>query len=710
MSLHGRKGKRRDKHPYLSGNFAPVQKAYSATPCSYTGVIPDELLGGQYIRNGGNPVSNEDLGRDAHWFDGDGMLAGVVFTRPGADGGTVQPNFINQYILTDVYLSSLENPCLRTPILPSISTLVNPVSTLIEITLRIFRTILLVLLSHLPGSAYAIKRISVSNTGIIYHDGRALATCESGPPMRIQLPELDTVGWYNGNNAEGEAEIKHKESGFGGTGVMSFMKEWTTGHPKIDPESQEMLLFHSNFLPPYVHYSVIPPSHQHSSEKPILSKILNFPIPSVSGAKMMHDFGVSKGYTIIMDLPLSLDPFNLIKNKPVVSYDPSKPSRFGVFPRRDPSRIRWFETSACCIFHTANAWDAEDSQGNVDAVNLLACRLTSDSLVLSAGNVKAPPRIVQNIKDKRDPILFFSRYDYDKTASGDGMTYQGTLDPSYLDLEKLPSAENFPVLDVPQVNNQNILVPEAEEDQCRLYYYCFSLSSPATTITAQYALSAVPFEFPTINPACEMSSAHYVYGCSTSTASFGVALGRAVKIDALVKMNVHKLMQRSQGNPPKSIIGCVDQRNVDEIMMSSDPNDPIKCFKMPEGWYAQEARFVQRSNATCSHPSGPSAGDSEDDGFLLFYAFDESQLDKDGNCPETAISELWILEAKNFTDVLARVQLPQRVPYGLHGNWFSEGMIKNQRAVRNFRKAPEEKCQNQGVWSWIKRNMVKVLD
>ena len=41
---------------------------------------------------------------------------------------------------------------------------------------------LLVILSYLPGSVYAIKRICVTNTGIIYHDGRALTTCESGPP------------------------------------------------------------------------------------------------------------------------------------------------------------------------------------------------------------------------------------------------------------------------------------------------------------------------------------------------------------------------------------------------------------------------------------------------------------------------------------------------------------------------------------------------
>ena len=112
-----------------------------------------------------------------------------------------------------------------------------------------------------------------------------------------------------------------------------------------------------------------------------------------------------------MNLPLSLDPFSLIKNNPVVSYDCSKSSCFGVFPRRDPSKARWLETSACCISHTANAWGTEDVQGNTTAVNLLACRLTSDSLVFSAGNIPAPLRTSQNLKGKSEPVSFFAKYD-----------------------------------------------------------------------------------------------------------------------------------------------------------------------------------------------------------------------------------------------------------------------------------------------------------
>lgn len=206
-------------------------------PCRFSGIVPEELYGSEYVRNGGNPVTNEVLSRDAHWFDGDGMLSGVAFRRIDSEG-TVQPEFVNQYILTDVFLSTMTSPELNTPILPSITTLVNPLSPLLTVILRVLRTLMLVFLSHLPGSRQVIKKISVANTSILYHDGRALATCESGLPMRVALPSLDTIGWFNGKQCEGEEQVD-SAAGFGGNGILSFMKEWTTAHVN---NNQDMVL------------------------------------------------------------------------------------------------------------------------------------------------------------------------------------------------------------------------------------------------------------------------------------------------------------------------------------------------------------------------------------------------------------------------------------------------------------------------------------
>ena len=604
------------------------------------------------------------------------MLSGVFFEQEG-ENGNMQPAFVNQYILTDVYNSSKTSFSLETPILPSIATLVNPMSSLVSIILRILRTIALVILSHLPGSQQAIKKISVANTSILYHDGRALATCESGPPMRIRLPGLETIGWFNGKASEGEG-ICNSNPGFGGKGPFSFMREWTTAHvrlaahylrfidadllqPRVDHKTKELILYHSTFVPPYVNYSIVSSTSGSSQKWNIQSPstLINRPVPGISSAKMMHDFGVSSTHTIIMDLPLSLDPLNLAKNKPVVAYDPTSRSRFGVFPRHRPQDVCWFETKPCCIFHTANSWNSTDPHAKagfpgLEMVNMLACRLTSASLVFSAGDLAAP----------------------------------------------------VPTHDIPD--------DQREEEQCRLYYYRFRLprsfddsnlySSNDNLIMHQWALSAIPFEFPSLRDSVSMYAAKYIYGCSVSGTSFGAALGRAVKINSLVKMDVEALIEKGIRDAPPQVIGCVDTRNMPEVLASQDPQDPIKVFKMPEGWYAQESRFVPRAN-----------GLSEDDGWILSYVFDESQLLEDGECRSDAKSELWIIDAKNMTDVVARVHLPQRVPYGLHGNWFSKKEIQNQRPVDRLRAIPTWKRKEAvsspawRVWVAIRRRLERWL-
>lgn len=405
-------------------------------------------------------------------------------------------------------------------------------------------------------------------------------------------------------------------------------------------------------MPPYIRYSIIPSSagkaRKGSAGEP--QRVLGAPVPGIPSARMMHDFGVSSNHTIIMDLPLSLDPLNLAKNKPVVSYDPKSRSRFGIFPRYQPSTVRWFETKPCCIFHTANSWDTISrdplsKQQITSSVNMLACRLTSASLVFSAGDLAVP----------------------------------------------------VPVAAIPAENQ--------EAEQCRLYYYEFRMSNftitPENTIVHQWALSAIPFEFPSLRNSKSMSAAKYVYGCSMSGSTFGAALGRAVKINALVKIDAETLIAKGRRRPPSQITGCVDERTIEEICTSGRASDPIKVFKMPEGWYAQEPRFIPRDNS-----------EGEDDGWLLSYVFDESQLSVDGECKSDAKSELWIIDANNMHDIIARIHLPQRVPYGLHGNWFSRADVNNQRPVDTIRRlvcADKNLDHASGSWqAWGKvRSMIE---
>jgi len=68
-----------------------------------------------------------------------------------------------------------------------------------------------------------------------------------------------------------------------------------------------------------------------------------------------------------------------------------------------------------------------------------------------------------------------------------------------------------------------------------------------------------------------------------------------------------------------------------------------------------EAVFIGRDGAT-----------AEDDGWLMTFVHDVPK----------GTAELVVLDAQDFSrGEVARVLLPQRVPYGFHGNWVSDRSV-----------------------------------
>ncbi|KAL8279065.1 hypothetical protein RQP46_008523 [Phenoliferia psychrophenolica] len=336
----------------------------------------------------------------------------------------------------------------------------------------------------------------------------------------------------------------------------------------------------------------------------------------------MHDFAASHTHSVLLDLPLSLNPLNLLQNTPVVSFSPSTPSRFGILPRHEPAAVQWFSSTPCIIFHTAYAFNT--SNVSTETFNLVCCRLNSSRLIYAAGNLPSPP---------------------------------------------------------------SQLLPAGNEDTCLLFYYQFALSpnhDPHHELppTHAFPLSAIPFEFPVVAPEHSMTSGQFVYGCSMQQGTFSAALGKAAKIDCLVKIDSRALIAagikgRYGENDP------VDARSVSEILASQarhtekhgeGPDGPITIFTLPDNVFAQEPSFVPRAGGT-----------SEDDGWLLTYVFDEAQLDSEGEPRPDSKSELWVLDAKDMSTVVAKVLLPQRVPYGLHGHWFTKAQVESQRESSEIR-------------------------
>lgn len=86
-------------------------------------------------------------------------------------------------------------------------------------------------------------------------------------------------------------------------------------------------------------------------------------------------------------------------------------------------------------------------------------------------------------------------------------------------------------------------------------------------------------------------------------------------------------------------------------------NTVVESYELGANCYCSETIFVPRPDATA---------EAEDDGWLLNYVHDES----------TNQSELLILSAQNLSgEAIARVLIPQRVPYGFHATWVNQDQI-----------------------------------
>ena len=89
----------------------------------------------------------------------------------------------------------------------------------------------------------------------------------------------------------------------------------------------------------------------------------------------------------------------------------------------------------------------------------------------------------------------------------------------------------------------------------------------------------------------------------------------------------------------------------DGVIKYDIQNGQSQTHKYGVGRYGGEVVFAPRPH-----------GIAEDDGWLMTFVYDES----------TETSELLVLDAQQVTDEpIARVLIPQRVPYGFHGTWIS---------------------------------------
>jgi carotenoid cleavage dioxygenase len=211
---------------------------------------------------------------------------------------------------------------------------------------------------------------SAANTHVIHHAGKILALEEAHLPWEIST-ELETVGAHD----------------FGGK-----LSTPMTAHPKVCPETGELLFFGYGVFPPYLTY------HRASAS----GELVQTEQITVPGGTMMHDFNVTRNYVIWMDLPAVWDLEKATAGGLPIRWDESYGARLGVMPRTGgDADVVWYDIDPCYVFHPLNAYEEE---GNII---LDVCRKQS----IMAEKVETPALLYRWVIDQAAGTVSESQLD-----------------------------------------------------------------------------------------------------------------------------------------------------------------------------------------------------------------------------------------------------------------------------------------------------------
>ncbi|MGH7893036.1 MAG: carotenoid oxygenase family protein [Candidatus Binatia bacterium] len=275
------------ENPFLRGNYAPWRVEGDAPDLEVEGELPRDL-NGTFYRNGPNPAY-EPLGR-YHWFDGDGMIHAITL-----QGG--RASYRNRWVKSAGLAEERAAG---------------------EATFR-------GILEMTPTEAPRFK--NTANTNIVWHAGKLLALMEAALPTQLASCTLETLGEWDFAGKLGTA---------------------MTAHPKMDPETGEMLFFGYAPFPPYLVYHVADRSGTLVRSEPI----------DLAWPSMIHDFALTKEHVIFILCPLVFSFENVKERGSVFSWEPARGTRLGVMPRSGGNDdVKWFETDGSYVLHPLNAYD-----------------------------------------------------------------------------------------------------------------------------------------------------------------------------------------------------------------------------------------------------------------------------------------------------------------------------------------------------------------
>jgi carotenoid cleavage dioxygenase-like enzyme len=301
-------------HPFLSGGWEPWPEEGECRDLVVEGEVPRDL-GGTLYRNGPNPQFSP-RGR-YHPFSGDGMVHAFEI-------GDGRVHYRNRWVRTPRF--ELERGAGES--------LFGPFGDFANSDPRAV---------GVPDGP--------ANTNVVWHGGRLLALVEGGlVPTELDPETLETRGLVD---FDGQLVMKidpQLAEAMGADLTDGTLPRTFTAHPKIDPETGEMLAFGYGGLAPYVGYYVIDANGK-------LERIedLDTPFPA-----MVHDFVTTRNFVIFPLFPATLRIEKMAEGGELLNWEPDLGTRIGVFPRTGGNDdLRWFETDPSFAFHPMNAHEEE---------------------------------------------------------------------------------------------------------------------------------------------------------------------------------------------------------------------------------------------------------------------------------------------------------------------------------------------------------------
>ena len=284
-------------NPYLSKGFEPIRMECDSAHLSIEGEIPADL-DGTFYRIGPNPQFPPRGTYNP--LNGDGMVHAFRVHK-----GRI--SYRNRWVRTQQW--TLEHAAGR----------------------ALFGT------SGMPSesdsSVAGIRTDGVANTNLVWHGNRLLALEEGHGPFELDPVSLETIGRWS---------FREK------------LPRNMTAHPKIDPDSGEMIFF-ANFPTGRINCD-IEFYLANSAGALIRSQMITGPF-----AALVHDFAVTRDFIILAMCPVTVSTKRAMAGGPTIAWEPEKGTQVAIMPRNGGAEdVRWFSGPPCMTWHVMNAFNERD--------------------------------------------------------------------------------------------------------------------------------------------------------------------------------------------------------------------------------------------------------------------------------------------------------------------------------------------------------------